>query len=76
MRHKKIRSQIEPRRVPGGRQHTPSSEAFNANHCIVQETFFFAFCWCTRVLVHCHWFLFTVTVTVGATFLVTGSDAA
>ena len=54
MRHKKTRSQIEPRRVPGGRQHTPSLEAFNANHCIFQETVFCLFCWCTRVLIHCH----------------------
>ena len=54
MRHKKNRSQIEPRRVPGGRQHTPSFEAFNANHCIFQETVFCLFCWCTRVLIHCH----------------------
>ena len=47
MRHKKTRSQIEPRRVPGGRQHTPSLEAFNANHCIFQETVF-----CLFLLVH------------------------
>ena len=43
MRHKKTRSQIEPRRVPRGRQQTPSIEAFNANHCIVQEPLFFCF---------------------------------
>ena len=43
MRHKKPRSQIEPRRVPGGRQHTPSREAFNANHRIVRQTVFFLF---------------------------------
>ena len=43
MCNKKTRSQIEPRRVPGGRQHTPSREAFNANHCIVQQTVFFGF---------------------------------
>ena len=47
MRHKKTRSQIEPHRVPGGRQHTPSLEAFNANHCIFQETVF-----CLFLLVH------------------------
>ena len=78
-RHKKTRSQIEPRRVQGGRQHTPSTEASNANHCIVQETVYFVFCWCTRVLIHCHsapGFLFTVTVTVSTTFLVTDSDGA
>ena len=54
MRHKKTRSQIEPSRVPGGRQHTPLLEAFNANHYIFQETVFCLFCWCTRVLIHCH----------------------
>ena len=43
MRHKKARSQIEPHRVPGGRQHTPSLEVFNANHCIFQEQFFLSF---------------------------------
>ena len=57
MRHKKTRSQIEPRRVPGGRQHTPSLEAFNANHCILQETVFCLFAGAPG-------FSFTVTVTV------------
>ena len=42
-RHKKTRSQIEPRRVPGGKQDNPSREAFNANHCIRQQTVFFCF---------------------------------
>ena len=38
MCHKKTRSQNEVRRVPRGRQHAPSLEAFNANPCIFQET--------------------------------------
>ena len=65
MRHKKTRSQIEPRRVPGGKQDNPSREAFNANHCILQQTVFFLF------LGSPPGFLFTVTVTVSTTFLVT-----
>ena len=40
MRHKNTRSQIEPRRVPRGRHHTPSREAFNANHCMMQKNRF------------------------------------
>ena len=63
-RHKKTRSQIEPRRVPGGKQDNPCREAFNANHCIRQQTVFFCFLvvhqgsyslsLCSRVLIHCH----------------------
>jgi hypothetical protein len=63
-RHKKTRSQIEPGRVPGGKQDNPSREAFNANHCIRQQTVFFCFLvvhqgsyslsLCSRVLIHCH----------------------
>ena len=70
MRHKKTRSQIEPHRVPGSRQHTPYSEASNANHCMVQEIGFFL------VFAVAPGFLFTVTVTVSTTVLVTDSDAA
>ena len=59
-RHKKTRSQIEPRRVPGGKQDNPSREAFNANHCIRQQTVFFSF------LGSPPGFLFTVTVQQGS----------
>ena len=56
----KTQSQIEPRRVPGGKQDNPSREAFNANHCIRQQTVFFLF------LGSPPGFFFTVTVQQGS----------
>ena len=68
MRQKKTRSQIEPRKVPGGRQHTPSFEAFNANHCIFQETVFFSF-----LLVHQGSYSLSLSLSVPATHSCTHS---
>ena len=61
MRHKTMQSQIEPRRVPRGRQHTPSLEAFNADHCIFQETVFVFFAGAPGLF-------FTVAVTVSTQY--------
>ena len=68
MRHKKTRSQIEPHRVPGGRQHTPSLEAFNANHCIFQETVF-----CLFLLVHQGSYSLSLSLSVPSTHSCTHS---
>ena len=56
MHQQKNRSHNEPRKVPGGKQHNPSREAFNANHCILKQTVFSLF------LGSAPGFLFTITV--------------
>ena len=56
-RHKKTRSQIEPRRVPGGKQDNPSREACVCSRVQATTNSFFLF------LGSPPGFLFTVTVT-------------
>jgi len=60
MRHKKTRSQIEPRRVPGGKQDNPSREACVCSRVQATTNSFFLF------LGSPPGFLFTVTVQQGS----------
>ena len=59
-RHKKTRSQIEPRRVPGGKQDNPSREACVCSRAQATTNSFFLF------LGSPPGFLFTVTVQQGS----------